>query len=257
MALISADVVRAIPGFCQPVSSLSHLAAALVALVAGVPLVRRARGFRYRSSAVGVYVICVFLTLGVSGVYHSLNHGCAARAVMKRVDYFAIWLLIAGTFTAVHGIMFSGMWRRGVLTFIWAYVAVAMLLQVLWFRTFSGVPGLILYLGLGWVGIFSILKLGRQLGFRAVRPMWYAGVVYSTGAILEATGHPLLIHRWIGPHEVFHGAVIIGVALHWAFIRRLLMRHSSTPLSHAIVSTHGTRPHRSRILAATTTRACR
>jgi channel protein (hemolysin III family) len=237
MALVSVDVVRAIPGFCQPVSSLSHLTAALVALGAGVPLVRRARGCRYRSSAVAVYVICVFLTLGVSGVYHSLTHGCAARAVMQRIDYFAIWLLIAGTFTAVHGIMFSGMWRRGVLTFIWTYVAFAMLLQVLWFRTFSGVWGLILYLGLGWIGIFSILKLGRQLGFRAVRPMWYAGVAYSTGAILEAAGHPVLIHRWVGPHEVFHGAVIVGVALHWAFIRRLLMRHTPTSSSLATTAT--------------------
>jgi hemolysin III len=236
MALLSLDAVRAIPGFCQPVSSLSHLIAALAVLVAGVPLVRLARGCRYRSSAVAVYVVCVFLTLGVSGVYHSLDRGLSARAIMQRLDYFSIWLLIAGTFTAVHGIMFRGTWRRGVLTFIWTYVAFATLLQALWFRIFSGVPGLILYLGLGWVGVFSILKLRRQLGFRAVRPMWYAGIAYSTGAILEATGHPVLIHKWVGPHEVFHIAVIVGVSLHWVFIHRLLTRHSPASSSTAALS---------------------
>jgi channel protein (hemolysin III family) len=224
--LIPGDVMRAIPGFCQPVSSLSHLAAAGVALVAGLPLVRLARGCRHRVSAVTVYVACVVITLGISGVYHSLDRGCTARTVMQRMDYFAIWLLIAGTFTAVHGIMFDGLWRRGVLTFIWSYVAIGVLLQAIWFHVFSGVPGLVLYLGLGWIGLFSILKLGRQLGFGVVRPMWYAGIAYSTGAILEATRHPILIDRWVGPHEVFHAAVIIGVALHWFFIRRLLLSHA-------------------------------
>jgi channel protein (hemolysin III family) len=225
--LISGDVVRAIPGFCQPVSSLSHLAAAGVALVAGLPLIRLARGRRHHALAVAVYVFCVTATLGISGVYHSLERGCSARAVMQRIDYFAIWLLIAGTFTAVHGVMFKGTWRRGALTFIWGYAAMGVLLQALWFHFFSGVPGLLLYLGLGWVGVFSIFKLGRQLGFVAVRPMWLAGIAYSAGAILEATGHPMLIHRWVGPHEIFHVAVLVGVALHWSFIRRLLMTRVS------------------------------
>jgi channel protein (hemolysin III family) len=223
---IPSDLVHAIPGFCQPVSSLSHLAAAGVALLAGLPLVRLARGCRHRASAVAVYVVCVVATLGISGVYHSFERGGPARAVMQRIDYFAIWLLIAGTFTAVHGIMFSGIWRRGVLTFIWCYVGLAILLQALWFAVFSGVPGLVLYLVLGWVGLLSIWKLGRQLGFRVVRPMLYAGLVYSAGAILEATGHPVLVRRWVGPHEVFHLAVIAGVLLNWTFIRRLLLVHA-------------------------------
>ncbi len=230
------DVVRAIPGFCQPVSSLSHLAGAVVALVAGVSLVRLARGCRYRVSAVAVYVFCVVATLGISGAYHTLDRGCSARTVMQRMDYFAIWLLIAGTFTAVHGIMFSGAWRRGALTFIWGYVAVGISLQAIWFRVFSGVPGLVLYLGLGWVGLFSILKLGRQIGFTVVRPLWYAGIAYSAGAILEATGHPILIDRWVGPHEIFHVAVIAGVALHWFFIRRLLMAYAPALPAPVIVT---------------------
>jgi len=52
--------------------------------------------------------------------------------------------------------------------FIWSYVALGVLLQALWSRVL-GRAGLILYLGLGWVGLFSILT-GRQLGFVVVRP---------------------------------------------------------------------------------------
>lgn len=223
------DVVHAIPGFSQPVSSLSHLVAAAAVLAASRSLLRLARGRRYRVFAVAVYVGCVFVALAISGLYHALDRRGAARIVLQRMDYFAIWLLIAGTFTAVHGIMFQGMWRRGVLTFIWTYVGLGVLLQALWFHIFSGLPGLILYLGLGWVGAFSIVKLGRQIGFRNVRPAWLAGIAYSAGAIVEAAGPPALIQGWVGPHELFHVAVMAGVALHWAFIRRLMVTHAPAP----------------------------
>ncbi|MES1171940.1 MAG: hemolysin III family protein [Bacteroidota bacterium] len=217
--------VFAIPGFCQPVSSLSHLAAAGAACVFALPLLRLGRRRGGHRTAIAVYVACVIAVLVVSGTYHSLNRGGSARAMMQQVDYYAIWLLIAGTFTAVHGIMCRGFWRRGVLTFVWGYAAVGISLQVIWFDIFSGVPGLIMYLGLGWVGIASVIKLGRQIGFRAVRPLWTAGIAFSAGAILEAVQQPNLMRGWIGPHEIFHLAVILGVAMHWLFIRGLLLNH--------------------------------
>jgi channel protein (hemolysin III family) len=226
VGLIQDDFVRSIPGFCQPVSSLSHLAAALVALIAAVPLIRLARGSRSRQMAVALYAVCVIAALGISGAYHSLDRGGAARLVMQHIDYIAIWLLIAGTFTAFHGIMCKGLWRGGMLAFIWSFAFAGVGLQIVAFDLFSGVLGLGIYLGLGWVGILSVFKLGRQIGFRAVRPIWFAGIAYSAGAVLEASGHPVLSRHWVGPHEMFHFAVITGVALHWVFIRRLLITHA-------------------------------
>jgi channel protein (hemolysin III family) len=225
VAQVGAGIV-AIPGFCQPVSSLSHLAAAAAALVGAFPLIRLGRGRRAPVSALVVYIFCVVAVLLVSGTYHSLARGCAARQVMQRVDYYAIWFLIAGTFTAVHGIMCRGFWRQGVLLFVWIYAALGIALQVFWFRIFSGVPGLVLYLGLGWVGLGSIIKLGRQIGYRAVRPIWLAGLFFSVGAVLEAMRQPVLIRDWVGPHEIFHLAVIAGVVIHWQFIRTLLLKHA-------------------------------
>jgi channel protein (hemolysin III family) len=208
------------------VSSLSHLVGALVAMLAAVHLMRLGRGSRARFVAITVYSACVIATLGISGAYHSLNFDCRARAIMQHLDYYAIWLLIAGTFTAVHGVMCRGFWRRGLLTLIWSYAAVGAVLQTLWFEIFSGVAGLALYLGLGCVGVASVVRIGRQIGFSAARPIWYAGIAYSAGAVLEAIGHPVLIPDWIGPHEVFHFAVITGATLHWLFIRELLVRHA-------------------------------
>jgi channel protein (hemolysin III family) len=224
--------VDAIPGFCQPVSSLTHLVGAAATIAAAVPLLRLGRKSPGRVGAIAVYVVCVFTVLIVSGIYHSLEHGCRAREIMQQLDHYAIWLLIAGTFTAVHGVMCRGFWRSGLLTLVWGYAAAGILLQIFWFRTFSGVPGLVLYLGLGWVGIASIIKLGRQIGYREVRSIWYAGIAYTGGALLEALRQPAFLPAWLGPHEVFHLAVLVGVLIHWLFIRKLLL---SYPLPAAIV----------------------
>jgi channel protein (hemolysin III family) len=210
------------------VSSLSHLLAAGTAIVAALPLIKLGRGSSTRMTALAIYAACVVALLAVSGTYHSLDRDCSARAVMQHVDHFAIWLLIAGTFTAVHGVMCRGFWCRGVLTFVWLYAATGIVLQIVWFKVFSGVPGLVLYLGLGWVGLGSVIKLGRQIGFRAVRPILYAGFFFSAGAMLEAVRQPVLIRNWLGPHEIFHLAVIAGVVIHWLFIRTLLLKHMPT-----------------------------
>lgn len=226
-------------GVCQPFSSLSHLLAAAVAMLAAVFLLRRAYGNRSRVASIAVYVSTVIISLGISGAYHWVARDCPARSVMQRLDHCAIWLLIAGTFTAVHGVMFRGVWRSGILIFIWAYAVVGVLLQALAFEHVNGVVGLVLYLGLGWVGALSIFKVGRQVGFRAARLIWFAGVAYSAGAVLEATGRPVLASGWLGPHEIFHVAVIVGVALHWAFIRRMLMDYLPRETSPAVATMAG------------------
>ena len=140
---------------------------------------------------------------------------------MQRLDYYAIWLLIAGCFTAVHGVTCRGLWRSGLLSIIWAYALVGVVLQVLWWNTFSGSTGLALYLGFGWIGFLSAIKLARQIGWRPVLPVVYAGVLFSLGAILEACNWPVVVAGWVEAHEVFHFAVIVGLATLWLFIRRL------------------------------------
>jgi channel protein (hemolysin III family) len=210
-------------GVCEPIGALSHLAAAVLAFAASVPLVRLARGNRIHTVALTVYATCVVALLAISGVYHSLFVG-PARTFMQHADYLAIWLLIAGSFTAIHGLMCRGFWRRWALVFVWAYAAIAMALQVRWFDRLSGTLGLALYLGLGWLGLVTVVKVGRQIGFRATTPLWGAGLFFSVGAVLEACRQPVIIRGWMGPHETFHFAVIAGVLIHWIFIRSLIRR---------------------------------
>lgn len=220
-------IVRAIPWFCQPISALSHLAGSAAAVVGAVPLVRLGRGCPIRRRSLAVYSLSVIATLAISGTYHSLAWETPARSLMQRVDHFAIWLLIAGTFTGLHGTMYRGFWRTGVLAVVWGYASCGMLLQVFWFETFSSGAGLVLYLAFGWLGLISMIKLGREVGYRAASPIIYAGIAYTFGALFETLGRQtVIVHDWVGSHEVFHFLVLVGVALHWNLIRTLVTRHA-------------------------------
>jgi hemolysin III len=239
---VDSGTVQAVEGFwgaCQPVSSFSHLIAAGAALIAAVPLVRLGRGNNGRVFALSIYVSCVVAALAISGVYHSLAEGGRARLIMQRLDYFAIWMLIAGTFTALHGLMCRGFWRGGLLCIIWGYATVGVLLQLLWWQRFSGALGLALYLGLGWIGFLTAILVGRQIGYRKVLPVVGAGVIFSTGAILEACSWPVVVDPWIKAHEVFHFAVIVGIATLWLFIRWLLVNHVLRAPSEPVKSKPG------------------
>ncbi|MAB90467.1 MAG: hypothetical protein CMJ90_13555 [Planctomycetes bacterium] len=46
------------------------------------------------------------------------------------------------------------------------------------------------------------------------------GLAYSFGAVFEFLQPPFLIPGVIGPHEVFHFAVIVGVIYHWGFVKQ-------------------------------------
>ena len=74
------------------------------------------------------------------------------------------------------------------------------------------------YLGLGWAGVFSAVLVWRRYGLSFTRPLVIGGVAYTVGAGIDGIGWPTLIPGVVGPHELFHVAVLIGVAAHWRFV---------------------------------------
>jgi channel protein (hemolysin III family) len=76
-----------------------------------------------------------------------------------------------------------------------------------------------MYLGLGWLGLISTIALARRFGVRFVLPLVWGALAYTIGAVAEFLAWPVLVHGIVGPHEVFHLAVLAGVSFHWSFVR--------------------------------------
>ena len=212
-----------IPGFNDPFSSLSHLVGAFVFLIYGLKLIRLACVNRGWAVATSVFVISGVFLLSMSGVFHLLEQQNAGRTVLQRLDHAGIFALIAGTFTPVHTVLFTGFWRWGFLILIWALAITGMTLKSIYFNDLAEWVGLVAYLGLGWLGILSAYLTHRLHGFSILKPLIYGALAYTVGASLEFLRLPVVVTGVIGSHELFHIAVLAGLAWHWQFIRNLLM----------------------------------
>ena len=208
----------AIAGFSDPVSSISHLVGAVVFAFLAATLLRRGGGDRLRMISLSVFAVSCVLLLGLSGVYHLLSPDTAGRAVLKQLDHAAIFVLIAGSFTPVHVILFRGVWRWGTLAAIWGAAIAGVVVKTVYFDVMPEWLGLTMYLGLGWIGVFSAAALARLYGWRFIRPVLWGALAYTVGALAEFLRWPLLLPGILGPHEIFHLAVLAGISLHWKFI---------------------------------------
>jgi len=208
-----------IPGFSDPVSSLTHLAAAAVFATLSFFLIARGRGDARRVSSLAVFAFSCVLLLSLSGVYHLLTPRTAARGVLLRMDHAAIFVLIAGSFTPVHAILLRERWQRYLLAGIWSAAFAGVVLKTAYFDTTPPWLGLLMYLGLGWLGLISTVALARRFGVRFVLPLVWGALAYTIGALADFLGWPVLVAGVFGPHEIFHLAVLAGISFHWEFVR--------------------------------------
>ncbi|MGE3807219.1 MAG: hemolysin III family protein [Gemmataceae bacterium] len=223
------------PGFQEPVSAISHLAGALFFLVLSCIMLMRGRGSYGRLAFLFVYCFSVVTLLSLSGVYHMMQFGGTARKVMERLDHGAIFLLIAGTFTPAHGILFQGLWRWVPLLLIWSGAITGITLKSIFLEALPEWLGLAFYLGLGWVGAISATVMWWRFGFRFILPLLFGGIFYTIGATLDFLRWPIVIDGVIGGHEILHFAVLLGAWFHWWFI----MQFASGRLPPVVVRGHG------------------
>jgi len=222
-----------IPGFTDPFNSLSHLIGAFIFLIYGVKLIHLARGHRGWVAAVSVFVFSVVFLLSMSGVFHLLDNEGLARAVLRRLDHAAIFGLIAGTFTPVHVILFKGFARWGILVLIWGLAIIGMTIKTIYFHELPEGLGLMFYLGLGWVGIVSAYLTHRLHNLTVIKPLIYGALAYTLGATLEFLKMPVIIPGVIGPHELFHIAVLAGIMWHWNFVTSLIILKRSETVNNS------------------------
>jgi channel protein (hemolysin III family) len=213
--------VVAIPGFSDPFSSITHLIGAGVFLLLGIVMLLRQRAGIAQTMAALIFVIGTVFLLTMSGVFHLLTPGTTGRAVLQRLDHAAIFFLIASTFTPIHVIQNRGRLRWGILVFIWSAAITGITLKSIYFSEFPEWMGLTLYLGLGWVGALSVYFLYRRFGFEGIRLILWGALAYTVGAVLEFARIPVVAPAVIGPHEVFHVMVLVGIGAHWIHVQRL------------------------------------
>jgi channel protein (hemolysin III family) len=214
-----------IPGFSEPFSSLSHLLAAGVFLILGIRLIVQHRHSGLRVTGLVIFIVSVIFALAMSGVFHLLTPGTSGREILQRLDHAGIFFLIAATFTPLHLVLFKGIARWGILALVWICAITGLTLKTIFFHEIPEGLGLTLYLSLGWVGALSAILLFRRFGFHFIKPLLYGSLAYTVGATVDFIRAPILIAGVLGPHEIFHVGVLLGIGFHWTFVARAAAHH--------------------------------
>jgi channel protein (hemolysin III family) len=198
-------------------------------LYLGLLLVRRGQGDRARQLYLGVYAVACVLLFSLSGTYHMLPRSGTAHQVLGRLDYGAIFVLIAGTFTPAHGLLFRGLWRWGPLLLVWSAALTGIVLRAVFYDELSDGLSLTCYLALGWLGALSAYLLARRHGLAFVWPLLLGGLAYTVGGAVEYLRWGSLIPGVVHPHEICHVLVLIGALCHWRFVWQFAQ--SPTPVA--------------------------
>jgi hemolysin III len=195
-------------------NAVSHFAGAGFALAGLVALVWRAagRGDAWSVIACSVYGTTLLLLYVSSSLYHALEG--RAKAVFRRLDHSAIYLLIAGTYAPFMLVTLRGPRGFSLLAAVCALAAAGILYELLAARPRSWIAAS-LYVGMGWLALLVIGPLARALPTAALALVVTGGVLYTLGVPFFAFDKRL---RW--GHGAFHVLVMAGSAAHFTAVFR-------------------------------------
>ena len=199
-----------------------HQAGFTVSLVVGTLLIVGADGARAHVAA-SVFASSVAICFGASALYHRVTWTPPVRLWMRRIDHAGIYVLIAGTYTAVCLLALSGAWRWTVLSIVWAGAVAAIVLKFAWVDAPKWLAAAI-GLALGWVGVVAFPKLASTLDPAAVVLLGVGGLVYTAGAVVYVRRKPNPAPAVFGYHEVFHALTIVAVACQYVAIAFFVVR---------------------------------
>jgi hemolysin III len=160
--------------------------------------------------ALSVYAAGFFLMFGFSLAYN-MAPPSALKWMLRRFDHSAIYVMIAGTYTAILAQFDPGpmVWVLGAV--VWAGAVLGVLIKL-------ALPGrydrlsVLAYIALGWIGVLAIGPARDSLPGVSLWLIVLGGVTYVAGVAFYKW-HRLRFHN-----AIWHLCVAIAAGLHFAAI---------------------------------------
>ncbi|MDB5842584.1 MAG: hemolysin family protein [Herminiimonas sp.] len=190
-------------------NSITHLAgAALAASGAVLLIVLAARlGDPWKIVSFSLYGATLLTVYVTSTLYHSIRG--PSKAVLRKFDHCAIYLLIAGSYTPFSLVTLRGGWGWSLFGVVWG-LAILGIAQEIWLAKKTRMVSLVIYILMGWMALIATMPLVAALGRSGFAWLAAGGLVYSLGVVFYATDHKLR-HG----HGVWHLCVLGGSACHY------------------------------------------
>ena len=154
--------------------------------------------------ALAIYAVCFFLMFGFSFAYNMVPDS-ALKRWLRRCDHSGIYLMIAGTYTALMALVRADWWTVALVVFVWCGALVGVASKLFMPARFDrGAVGF--YLALGWSAIVAIKPLAASLPATALALIVAGGLIYSAGV-------PFYVWRSLKfQNAIWHACVVLGAA---------------------------------------------
>lgn len=190
-------------------NSVSH-GVALLAAIGAVPFLIASARHLSVASFVGsvIFAATMVLLYLTSTLYHALPPG-RTKQVFLKLDYGAIYLFIAGSYTPFALGALGGAWGWTLFGLVWSLAAIGVTLKAFdrlshpWLSTG-------LYLLMGWLVLIAAVPLVERVPMPSVMWLLTGGLAYTAGVVFF-----ILDSRMRYAHAVWHGFVVAGTGCHF------------------------------------------
>jgi hemolysin III len=181
------------------------IAGLVIAIVVAVQ-----RGDKYSVIGASIFGATLVLLYLASTLFHAFQRETVkvtVRRFFHILDHIGIGFLIAGTYTPFAlKLRGSGGWT--VLIVIWSLALLVSFIKAFFTGRFNGLTALI-YVAMGWMGIFMFGDLVAALGMGPVVWLFIGGVAYTVGVV------PFLWEKLPFNHAIWHLFVMAGSICHF------------------------------------------
>ena len=148
-----------------------------------------------------------------STLYHAVPHE-RAKALLQRLDYAAIYLLIAGTYTPIALGVLRGGWGWTLLGVIWGLALLGALFKLVVGARFHRLSTA-LYVAMGWAALIAIRPLWLHMASGGLIWLLAGGLAYTLGVVFF-----MLHERLRYSHFIWHLFVLAGTGCHYFAVLR-------------------------------------
>lgn len=191
-------------------------AAALAAVPVLIVVAATLRGDAPAIAGAAIYGVTLIAMLLCSALYHLIRRP-GWQGILRRLDHSAIYLKIAGTYTAF--VLLSGGTGAGLVVILWIAALAGVLMKTLAPYRFRR-TGLALCLAMGWIGLVGGWPLFASMSGPVLALVVTGGLLYTVGTIFYLIDalpfHTTIWHVFVlAASMVFYAAVtahVVGTA---------------------------------------------
>lgn len=161
-------------------------------------------------AALAVYAAGFFLMFGFSLAYN-MTPPSAVKWLLRRFDHSMIYVMIAGTYTAIIVQFDSPGWSWAIGAVVWVAAAIGILVKVLLPGRYDRLS-IVAYILLGWVGVAAAVPVTAALPAVSIWLLVAGGVTYVAGVAFYVW------ERLRFQNAIWHLFVAVAAGLHFAAI---------------------------------------